>query len=285
MKNYISILCLLTSSLTFSQVELKQSEIQTSDKEYQFLAEEYGFENNFAMLEGYHLQPSKKIPIKQFEYDFQFFIQNSTNNIKAILIKITKEKRNNSKLIYLCLPINNDILFKKFAIEYENLGFTIGDYFEEIVTYSIENYITQFYNFNKKDVKTNKKEYEFLSSRYDSNENIDMLEGYELKPFFEVIVEENYNYKYNLFIETTTKNVKAILIKIEKLKKSENKIRHLFVPLNNKELYTAFKKDELKKLGVNMWFYFGVSKIALYSKIVDNLYNSKNVKMPIIDTN
>lgn len=54
MKNYISILVLLTTGLAFSQVELEQSEIQTSDIEYQFLTEEYGSKNNFSMLEGYH---------------------------------------------------------------------------------------------------------------------------------------------------------------------------------------------------------------------------------------
>lgn len=285
MKNYISILVLLTTGLAFSQVELEQSEIQTSDIEYQFLTEEYGSKNNFSMLEGYHLETFKKIPIKQFEYDFQFFIQNNTNDIKAIFIKITKEKRNDDKLRYLCLPINNDKLFKKFTTKYDNLGLNIGDYFEEIVTYSVENYITQFYNSNKKDVKTNKMEYEFLNTKYNSSENIEILDGYELKPFFNIVVEEMYNYNYNLFIETKTKNVKAILIEITKLKKGENKIRHLVVPLNNKELYIEFKKDELKKLGVNMWFYFGVSKIALHSKIIDNLYNIKKVKMSKIDTN
>ena len=250
MKNYILILVLLTTGLAFSQVELKKSDIQTSDIEYQFLTEEYGSENNFAMLEGYHLEPFKNILIKQFVYDFQYFVQNNTNDIKAIFIKITKEKRNDNKLRYLCLPINNDRLFKKFAKEYENLGLTIGDYFEEIVAYSVENYITQFYNSNKKHVKTNEMEYEFLTTKYDPIKNIDILDGYESKPFFDVVVEEKYNYNYNLFVETETKNVKAIIIEITKLKKGENKIRRLFVPLNNKNLYIEFKKDELKKLGV-----------------------------------
>lgn len=275
----------MTTSLTFSQVELKKSEIQTSDIEYYFLTEEYGSENNYSMLEGYHLEPLKKIPIKQFVYDFQFFVQNNTNDIKAIFIKIAKEKGINNKLRYLCLPINNDKLFKKFAKKYESLGLTIGDYFEEIVTYSVENYITQFYNSNKKDVKTNEMEYEFLTTKYDSSKNFDILDGYELKPFFDIVVEENYNYNYNLFVETDTKNVKAIIIEITKIKKGKNKIRRLFVPFNNKNLYIEFKKHEIKKLGVNMWFYFGVSKFALYSRIIDNLYNVKKVNMSKTDTN
>ena len=106
---------------------------------------------------------------------------------------------------YLCLPINNDKLFKKFTEDYEKLKFTIGDYFEAIVTYSVENYITQFYNYSKKDVKTNKMEYEFLTTKYDSIQNINILDGYELRPFFDVVVEEKYNYNYSLFVEAKTK--------------------------------------------------------------------------------
>ena len=275
MKKHITIFVMITSVLCFSQVELEQSEIHTSDIEYQFLTEKYNSKNNSLLLEGYHLHPLHNLSYKQLEYDFQFFVHDSTNNVKAILIKITNRKKNSEKLKHLCLPINNDLLFNRFAEEYEKLGFNKGDFLDEMISQSIESYIIQFYNEKKKDIKTTNTEYDFLSANYNSNDNPKMMEGYELNPFFEVLIEEKYRYNYKLFVETKTTNVKAILIENIKEKTNENKMRYLFLPFNNNELYTKYRKDEIKKLGVNMWFYFRVSKLALYSRVIDNLYNVK----------
>ena len=265
---------MLTSGLNFSQVELKQSKIHTSHLEYQFLTEDYNnSENNSITLEGYHLHPLHNLSHKQLEYNFQLFVHDSTNNVKAILIKITNKKNDSNKLMYLCLPINNVLLFNRFAEEYEKLGFNKGDFLDEMVSQSIESYIIQFYNDKKKDIKTSNAEYDFLSANYNSNENPKIMQGYELNPFFEVVIEDKYRYNYKLFVETKTTNVKAIIIENIKEKVNENKLSYLFLPFNNNELYTKYRKDEIKKLGVNMGFYFRVSKIALYSRIIDNLYN------------
>ena len=98
-----------------------------------------------------------------------------------------------------------------------------------------------------------------------------------LKPFLEEIIDEKYRYNYQLFVESDTQNVKAVLITMTKLKKNDDKTKYLCMPINNQELYDKYKTatNNLGVTRVNMGFYLDVSYFSLVSKIVDDRYNYK----------
>lgn len=277
MKKVSTVILLLVTVISYSQNDLKKSDIETTDEEYRFLTEKYVGENNGLLQEGYQLESFVVLNSEKFNCDYKFFIESETKKVKAILITITKKRNNDDKVRYLCLPINNEVLFKKFVKNIEKLGLTLGTMFIDTGALMVSSYVEQQYNSNKKDIKTTEAEYEFLTETYDSVDNINLLNGYELKPLIEKIIEEKYKYNYQLFVESDSQNVKAVLITLTKLKKNDNKIKYLCMPLNNKELKTKFLNESIN-LGlsrVNMSFYLDMSYFSLISKIMDNRYNGE----------
>lgn len=273
MKKLLFIILLSTTLIGYTQTDFKKSEVKTTDEEYNFLTESYDIENNIEILDGYELKTLGFFDYEKFRCETKFLVESKTKNVKAISFVLSKEKENNDKIRYLCLPINNEVLFKKFKKKHENLGFTISEVLNHFGNLMISGYVEQIHNSNNKDVKTTDEEYEFLTMKYPTLNN-DLLEGYQLKPFIDEIIEEKYKYNYQLFVESETQNVKAVLITLTKLKNNDDKIKYLCMPLNNQELYTKFKAAIIN-LGVNMGFYLDVSNFSLVAKIVDNRYNSK----------
>ena len=271
------VLLVLVTVMSYSQNDLKKSDIQTSTEEYRFLTEKYVGKHNGLLIEGYQLEPFAVLNSEKFNCDYKFFIESETKKVKAIFITITKKRNNEDKVRYLCLPLNNEVLFKKFVKNIEKLGLTMGTIFTDTGALMVSSYIEQHYNSNKKDIKTTEAEYVFLTETYDSVDNTSLLNGYELKPFTEKIIEEKYKYNYQLFVKSDTQHVKAVLITMTKLKNNDTKIKYLCMPLNNKELNTEFLEESIN-LGisrVNMSFYLDVSYLSLVSKIVDNRYNAE----------
>lgn len=122
-------------------------------------------------------------------------------------------------------------------------------------------------------VKTTNQEYDFLTQQYAEDNNVPMLPGYEFKALTERTMD-NYNFNYRLFVESSTKNVKAVLITITKTKKSKEKVRYLCMPINNPDLYNKFFLAAEKKLGMTM--YFGLIAVGgdLNSKLIDEKFNT-----------
>ena len=256
----------------YTQNDFKKSEVITTDKEYVFLTEHYGKENNFELLDGYELKSFGVFNYEKYRCESKFLVEFKTKNVKALLYIITKEKENNDKVRYLCLPINNEELFKKFTLKSEKIGLMMNEmlvYFSELM---ISTYVEQFYNSNNKDIETTVEEYAFLTQKYSTINNNYLLNGYELKPFIEETIEGKYIYNYKLLVESKTKNVKAVLITITKLKNGDNKIKYLCMPLNNKELNKNYVKASVN-LGVNIGYYFDLANFSIASKILDNRYN------------
>lgn len=273
-KNIVLIILVLLSLIGYSQTDLKKSEVKTTDEEYEFLTEHYTKENNFELLDGYELKPFGFFDYEKYRCESKFLVESKTKNVKALLFIITKEKENDDKVRYLCLPINNEELFKKFKHKSEKVGLTMYEmvnYFSELM---ISTYFEQQYNSNNKDIKTTEKEYEFLTQNYSTINNNYILNGYELNPFIEETIEEKYIYNYKLLVESNTKYVKAVLITITKLKSGDNKIKYLCMPLNNKELNKNYVKASVN-LGVNIGYFFDLANISVASKILDHRYNAK----------
>lgn len=274
MKKIVSIIILFITLFSYTQNELKESDIKTTDEEYEFLTEYYTEENNFDLLDGYELKSFGFFDFEKYSCESKFLVESKTKNVKALLYIIKKDKENNDKVRYLCLPINNEELFKKFTLKSEKIGLTMNEmlnYFSELM---ISTYVEQHYNSNNKDIKTTEEEYEFLTQKYSTLNNNYILNGYELKPFTEETIQEKYIYNYKLLVESNTKNVKAVLITITKLKSSDDKIKYLCLPLNNKELNNNYVKASVQ-LGVNIGYYYDIANFSIASKILDNRYNVK----------
>jgi len=275
MKKSIVLSILLSFNLIgYTQSDLKKSDVKTTDEEYEFLTEHYSKENNFELLDGYELKSFGFFDYEKYRCEAKFLVESKFKNVKALLYIISKVKENDDKVRYLCLPINNEELFKKFTLKSENIGLTMNEmlnYFSELM---ISNHLEQQYNLNNKDIKTTEEEYEFLTQKYSNVNKNYLLKGYELKPFIEETIEEKYIYNYKLLVESNTKYVKAVLITITKLKSGDNKIKYLCMPLNNKELNKNYVKASVN-LGVNIGYFFDLANFSIASKILDNRYNVK----------
>ena len=116
----------------FSQNEIKSSSIKTTYEEYNFLTERYGLEDNVTMLNGYELQDFTEMTLEKFNYNYKLFVELKTKNVKAIFITITKIKKKDDKVKYLCMPINNGALFNKFQVETQGLGISMSMSFEAL---------------------------------------------------------------------------------------------------------------------------------------------------------
>jgi len=116
----------------FSQNEIKPSTVATTYEEYNFLTEQYGIEENATMLDGYELQNFVDMTLEKFNFNYKLFVELKTGNVKAVFITITKSKKKDDKVRYLCMPINNRILFNKFSLETEVLGISMSMSFEKL---------------------------------------------------------------------------------------------------------------------------------------------------------
>lgn len=272
-KTVISFLFFI-SLFGYSQSVLNESDIKTTDVEYEFLTEKYALGNDSVMLKGYELKPFGGYDYEKFHCESKLLVESKTKKVKALLLIISKEKKNDDKVRYLCLPINNDELFEKFTHDYEKLGLSIYGVLKWYGDSIKSSYVQQVFNANNKNIKTTEEEYEFLTKKYPTVNNNYLLNGYELKPFFEETFEEKYIYNYQLFVESDTQNAKAILISITKLNNNDNKIKYLCMPLNNKELKKNYVKASIN-LGVNIGSFFDIANFSIASKILDDRYNAK----------
>lgn len=121
------------------------------------------------------------------------------------------------------------------------------------------------------EVVTTYEEYNFLTERYGVMDDAEMLEGYELKPFFERSVGK-FNYNYKLLLDVDKKQVKAVFIKITKIKKGDDKVRYICMPFNNPDLFRNYI-DELTSLGLSMYFGIEQNSYLMFESLMDYIYN------------
>lgn len=129
------LIVLLAPALLFSQ-----NKASTTDEEYKYLTEGYRVqqETGSDFKSGYELKKIDEFTAKNYKATYSILMHKESNQAKALSIVMSKEKDSKDKKIYLCLPFNNDELFKKFYKETESLGLTMS----EVFNYTIYN-ITQ----------------------------------------------------------------------------------------------------------------------------------------------
>lgn len=118
MKRLLLLIALIVGNTLFSQENTNK--VMTTEAEYRYLTTTYAKLDNAEMLEGYSLEDFYQNNNGTFYFDFKRFVKDGKT--KAILMKVTKVKRKDDKVRYLCMPINNLSLFKNFYTEYESIG-------------------------------------------------------------------------------------------------------------------------------------------------------------------
>jgi hypothetical protein len=137
MKKTFLFLTLLVSLISFSQEK-------TTNEEYNYLTEGYkiSLETGADFKKGYELQKFEEDSYYAYKITYYLFIHSESKKTKAILITIVKDKDKKDKEEFLCLPMNNQELFKKFTDKTDNLGLNMKHYFNysicKILSKSIE---------------------------------------------------------------------------------------------------------------------------------------------------
>lgn len=152
MKTFSFACFMLFSIFGFTQNknEIKSSNVKTTYEEYNFLTERYGYDDKVEMLEGYELQDFFELTLEKFNFNYKLFVEVNNGKTKAILITITKIKKKDDKVRYLCMPINNGTLFKKFNSEAEGLGVSMTLVFEALNKALLSKLIDEKINVNAK---------------------------------------------------------------------------------------------------------------------------------------
>jgi hypothetical protein len=115
MKKVLTVILLLVTVISYSQNNLKKSDIQTTNEEYKFLTKTYKIENNVEILEGYELKPLGVLGNEEFNYDYQLFIEAKTKKAKAVYIIITKKKKSDDKVIKQPSTFVEPIIYSTFV--------------------------------------------------------------------------------------------------------------------------------------------------------------------------
>lgn len=140
---------MLLTTIGFSQNDLKSSEVKTTYEEYNFLTERYGLEDGYSMMEGYELQDFMESTLEKFNFNYKLLVENSTKNVKAVFITLTKIKKKEDKIRYLCMPINNANLLEKFNSETTGLGVSMSIALDDLNQALISKLIDEKFNVNK----------------------------------------------------------------------------------------------------------------------------------------
>jgi len=147
MKVLLITIALLFTVNIYSQEGLNKSEVVTTELEYQFLTEVYPNMKIPALMDGYRLDPFYKSNTEDFDISYELLVKDKNNELRAVFITITKIKKKDDKKEYLCLPINNPILFKKFwEHQYYKLGMSMTAIYDISNTALLSRFFDATYN-------------------------------------------------------------------------------------------------------------------------------------------
>ena len=123
----IFLLLLLVPAINFAQ-----EKITTSEEEYKYLTEGLKIqqETGTDLKAGYELENIKEVTTNGYTVSYSLFNHLESKKTKAISIVLRKEKDKKDKIVYLCLPLNNSELLKKYVTATENLGITMKSYYD-----------------------------------------------------------------------------------------------------------------------------------------------------------
>jgi len=118
-------------AFTFSGFTFSQEQVTTTEEEYNYLTQGYkiSLENGTDLKKGYELKKIQEDVYSNYKYVYYYFIHSESKKTKAIFVTITKEKGKKDKEEFLCIPINNEELFKKFIDKTYDIGLNMKHYF------------------------------------------------------------------------------------------------------------------------------------------------------------
>lgn len=151
MKKTLLLAALLLFSLAHSQ---------TTNEEYNYLT--IGYENSLELglelKDGYSITEIHTNTIEdKYKYTYFKFYEIATKTTNAILIKSDKIKDHVIvKTNYICLPLNNKELHKRYFEEVSKLGFKTSYYYNLSLSLFLSEYYSKTENKNdlKNDLKT-----------------------------------------------------------------------------------------------------------------------------------
>lgn len=123
MKNTLIItLLILYTSFASSQETLSNSDVKTTFQEYIFLTETLENADDPKTPKGYKFEQFKETTIGSFNFNYRLYIEESTSDVKAVSVAITKLKKKQDKKRFLCIPFNNGKLLERFIKDAEGVG-------------------------------------------------------------------------------------------------------------------------------------------------------------------
>ena len=140
MKTYLIFAFLMISSAVFSQVNMSDETYDTLNNYKEELAENKDAEKpddfNFEKIGTWQCK-------EKYYYQFDYIVNNQTDEKIGIFITCIKEKNNADKYRYLILPFGNENLFNLFLKDKIGLGINMGRYLDKGIAYVLSKVANQ----------------------------------------------------------------------------------------------------------------------------------------------
>jgi len=142
MKSFALIALCLLSSIIYSQ-----GKVSTTLEEYNYLTQGYALQlqNGGDMKAGYELVKYDEDSSVKFTMSYFLLKKMDSKKTQAVLIVL---KKGEDKIRYLCLPINNKDLFKKYGEDVMNLGLSMSTMFEASLSRTLAKLLDEKLNAN-----------------------------------------------------------------------------------------------------------------------------------------
>ena len=132
MKTYLILAFLMISSIVISQVSMSDETYDKLNNYKEELAENKDAKKpddfSFKEIETWYCR-------EKYNYQFNYIINNQTNEKIGIFITCIKEKNNADKYRYLILPFGNKNLFNLFLRDKAGLGISMGMYLDKGIAF------------------------------------------------------------------------------------------------------------------------------------------------------
>ena len=129
MKKVLSILLALLCLSAFSQ-ESSNPSVPTTEEEYNYLTKGYKIqaESGLDMKKGYKIQDMGEWKEGSYGFQFKALIREQADELAGILVIVKSDTWSGVNTYYLCIPINNPDLMKKYHASLSSLSFMTTAY-------------------------------------------------------------------------------------------------------------------------------------------------------------
>jgi len=145
MKTSLIFIFLIISSAAFSQVSMSDETYDKLNNYKEELAKNRDAEKpddfNFKKIGTWYCR-------EKYDYQFDYIINNQTDEKIGIFITCIKEKNNADKYRYLILPFGNENLFNLFLRDKDNLGMSMEMFLDKGIAYVLSKVANQVNSVN-----------------------------------------------------------------------------------------------------------------------------------------